>query len=91
MNANIYKHEFKARRKSVLIWSLSLLILVVFFFSIYPAFSEQAELLNEMLANFPPQLLAAFGMGNTDLADILGYFGFLFIFVQLCQAIQPVI
>jgi ABC-2 type transport system permease protein len=88
MNANIYKHEFKARRKSVLIWSLSLLILVVFFFSIYPAFSEQAELLNEMLANFPPQLLAAFGMGNTDLADILGYFGFLFIFVQLCLAIQ---
>ena len=88
MNANIYKYEFHARLKSVLIWSLSMVILIGFYFSIYPAFSEQAELVNEMMANFPPALLAAFGMGNIDMADILGYFGFMFIFVQLCLAIQ---
>lgn len=88
MNANIYKHEFQARLKSVIIWSIALIAILVIFFSIYPAFSEQAELLNEMMANFPPALLAAFGMGNIDLADMLGYFSFLFIFVQLFLAIQ---
>jgi ABC-2 type transport system permease protein len=88
MNTNIYKHEFQARLKSVVIWSLSLVILIVFYFSIFPAFSEQADLLNEMLANFPPQLLAAFGMGNVDMADLMGYLSFIFIFVQLCLAIQ---
>ena len=88
MNANIYKHEFHARLKSAVIWSLSILILIAFFFSIYPAFSEQAALLNELMANFPPQLLAAFGMGKMDLADILGYFSLVFLFVQLCLAIQ---
>ena len=88
MNANIYQHEFHARLKSVLIWSLSLVILIGFYFSIYPAFSEQAELVNEMMANFPPALLAAFGMGNIDMADIMGFFGFMIIFVQLCLAIQ---
>ena len=44
--------------------------------------------MNQMLAKFPPQLLAAFGMGNMDLASVLGFFGFLFVFVQLCLAIQ---
>ena len=88
MNTNIFRHEFLARLKSVLIWSVSIMLLIVFYFSIYPSFSEQAELMNEMLRKFPPQLLAAFGLGNMDLADLLGYLGFLFIFVQLCLAIQ---
>ena len=82
MNTNIYKHEFRARLKSVLIWSVSIMLLIVFYFSIYPSFSEQAELMNEMLAKFPPQLLAAFGLGNMDLASLLGFLGFLFIFAQ---------
>jgi ABC-2 type transport system permease protein len=88
MNANIYKHEFNARLKSVIIWSLSIALIILFFLSIFPAFSEQAELLKEMWAKFPPELLAAFGMGNIDMADLLSFFGFLFIFVQLCLAIQ---
>src|SRR5512139_2101256 len=88
MNTNIYKHEFRSRLKSVLIWSVSIFLLIAFYFSIYPAFSEQAELMNQMLAKFPPQLLAAFGLGNMDLASLLGFLGFLFVFVQLCLAIQ---
>jgi len=88
MNATIFKHEFGARLKSVIIWSVSLVILIVFFFSLFPSFSEQAALLNEMLAKFPPQLLEAFGMGNTDLSSLLGFFSLLFTFVQLCLAIQ---
>ena len=88
MSANIYLHELRARLKSVITWSLSVMLLVIFFLSIFPSFSEQAALMNEMLAKFPPQLLAAFGMGNINLADMLGYYGFLFIFVQLCLSIQ---
>lgn len=88
MNANIYSHEFRAQLRSVIIWSVALALLVLFFFSIYPAFSDQAALMNEMLSRFPPELLAAFGMDNLDLASVLGYYSFLFLFVQLCLAIQ---
>lgn len=88
MSANIYLHEFRSRLKSVITWSIGLMLLILFFLSIFPSFSQQADLLNEMLAKFPPQLLAAFGMGNINLADILGYYAFLFIFVQLCLSIQ---
>ncbi|OGO29599.1 MAG: hypothetical protein A2136_07780 [Chloroflexi bacterium RBG_16_54_11] len=88
MSTTIYKHEFRARLKSVLTWSVSLALLILFYLSIFPSFSEQAALLNEMWSKFPPQLLAAFGIGKIDLANILGYYGFIFVFVQLCLAIQ---
>jgi ABC-2 type transport system permease protein len=88
MSANIYRHEFRTRLRSVLIWSLSLAFLVVFFFSLFPAFSDQAELMNEVMSKFPPEMRAAFGLDNMDLATVLGYFGFIFLFVQLCLAIQ---
>ena len=88
MNANIYRHEFRARLRSVLIWSLALTFLTLFFFAMFPVFADQAALMNEMLAKFPPELLAAFGMENMDLATVLGFYSFVFFFIQLCLAIQ---
>jgi len=88
MNANIYRHEFRIRLKSVIIWSLALTFLVVFFFSLFPVFADQAALMNEFLARYPQELRAAFGMDNMDLATVLGFYSFVFMFVQLCLAIQ---
>ena len=88
MNANIYRHEFRARLKSVIIWSLSLSALISFFFSLFPVFADEAALMNEFLARYPQELRAAFGMDNMDLSTVLGFFSFLFMFVQLCLAIQ---
>jgi ABC-2 type transport system permease protein len=88
MNANIYRHEFLARLKSVIIWSLALTLLTVFFFSMFPVFSDQAALMNEFLARYPQQLRAAFGMDRMDLATVLGFYSLVFMFIQLCLAIQ---
>ena len=62
--------------------------IILIFFSIFPSFADQAALLNQTLSKFPPALLAAFGMNQVDLATMLGYFSFIFLFVQLCIAIQ---
>jgi ABC-2 type transport system permease protein len=88
MSANIYRHEFLTRLKSVAIWSLSLTFLVIFYFSLFPVFADQAALMNEFLARYPQELRAAFGMDNMDLATVLGFYSFIFMFVQLCLAIQ---
>jgi beta-exotoxin I transport system permease protein len=88
MSATIYKHEFRSRLRSVLIWSLSVAAMVLFFFSIFPAFADEAALMNQLLAKFPPQLLEAFGMNRMDLSSVAGFYSFLFVFVQLCLAIQ---
>ncbi len=88
MSATIFNYEFRARLRSVIIWSIGIGILVVFFSSIFQSFAQQAALVNELLSKFPPELLAAFGLGSIDLTSLLGYLSFLFIFVQLCLAIQ---
>jgi ABC-2 type transport system permease protein len=88
MNANIYRHEFLTRMKSVLIWSLSMTALVLFYFSLFQTFAEQAELTKQMIAKFPPALLEAFGISKVDLSTVLGFYSLVFVFVQLCLTIQ---
>jgi ABC-2 type transport system permease protein len=88
MSTNIYRHELQARLRSVIIWSLAIAFLVVFYFAMFPVFADQAELMNQMMANFPPELRAAFGMDNMNLATVLGFYSLIFLFAQLCLAIQ---
>ena len=88
MSANIYKHEFRIRLQSVVIWSLAMTAIVFVFFSFFSVFADQAALMNEMMAKFPPELLTAFGMDNMDLSSVLGFMSFIFFFLQLCLAIQ---
>lgn len=88
MNRSIFRHEWRIRRRSVLTWSLSLVALFLVFFSFFPTFADQAEVMNQMMASFPPELITAFGMDQTDFSTVLGYFGFMLLFVQLCLAIQ---
>jgi len=88
MSANIYAHEFRARLRSVIIWSLAVTALLFFYFSFFSAFADQAALMNQMLERFPPQLRAAFGMDAMDLSTVLGFYSFIFLFIQLCLAIQ---
>lgn len=88
MNANIYKYEFGARLRSVLIWSLSAAAMFLIFFAFFTTFANQAALMNEMLSRFPAEMRAAFGMDRMDLATVLGFYSFIFLFVQLILAIQ---
>lgn len=88
MKKNIYKHEFKMNLRSAIIWSIAVAVLLFVYISLFSSIAVDTELLNEMLAEFPEELLLAFGMENMDLASVLGYFSFLFLFVQICLAIQ---
>jgi ABC-2 type transport system permease protein len=72
----------------VITWSASVAVLITVFTSLFPSFSKQAILVDEMLQNFPPQLLIAFGLNDVNLSTVLGFFGFTYLFVQVCLAIQ---
>lgn len=88
MSASIFQQEFKMMLRSVITWSVSVTALIVVFVSLFSSFATDAALLSEMLANFPDELLAAFGLTGVDLSTILGYFSLAFLFVQVCLAIQ---
>jgi len=85
---NIYKHEFKMIRNSVITWSLSVSLLLLVFMSLYSSFANDAAILNEAMAQFPKELLMAFGMNGIDMSTVLGFFSFAFLFCQLCLSIQ---
>ncbi|MGQ9555469.1 MAG: ABC transporter permease [Anaerolineae bacterium] len=88
MSITIYRHELKMHLRSVITWSVAIAALVFVYVSLFSSFAKDAELLNEMMANFPEELLMAFGMNGVDLSTVLGYFSFIFLFVQVCLAIQ---
>jgi ABC-2 type transport system permease protein len=88
MSATIFRHEFLSRLRSILIWSVAVAAVLLFFFSLYSGFSDQAALINQMWAKFPPGMRAAFGMDKLDMSTVLGFYGFLLMFVQLFLAIQ---
>lgn len=88
MSATIYRHELFTRLKSTITWSLAVMAIVVLFFSIFPVFADQAAVINEMWNKFPPGLREAFSMDKLNMATVLGFYGFVLIFVQLCLAIQ---
>jgi len=69
-------------------WSIAVIAIIFLMMSIFSSFAEDAALMEETLASFPPELLAAFGMTDLDMASVLGYFSFIFVFVQICLAIQ---
>ena len=85
---NIYKHEFKMSMGSVITWSVSIAVLILVFMSMFSAFAADAQVLNQMMAKFPKELLMAFGMTGIDMSTVLGFFGLIFTFVQICLSIQ---
>jgi ABC-2 type transport system permease protein len=74
--------------KSVVTWSVAVAALIFVYISLFSSFAKDAELLNEAIANFPEELRMAFGMNGVDLSTVLGFYSFVFLFAQICLAIQ---
>lgn len=86
---NIYKFEIKGYFRTLWIWVLSLLALLLMYMAFYPVMSDDAQMMDKILEHYPEELLKAFGMGGSiSLATVFGFFTFTFVFVQLCLAVQ---
>lgn len=85
---NIYKQEFRMNLKSVVTWSFWVAVFIVLYTAALSSIATDAALLNEMMANFPEELLIAFGMQGLDMSTVLGGYSFVFLFCQVLLAIQ---
>lgn len=88
MNKAIYRYELRQSWTSVGIWAGSLAALLLVFMALFPSFSADVAAMDQVLANFPPELKSVFGLDALNLATLEGYFGLCFVFCQLCLAIQ---
>lgn len=86
---NIYMRELKAHRKSLIIWSVSMALLIAGGMGKYSAgMGAGAGGFNEMIDIFPESLQKLFGVGVLDLTNVLDYFGVLFIYLALMVAVH---
>ncbi|EKN69257.1 ABC transporter permease [Neobacillus bataviensis LMG 21833] len=83
---NIFLHELKAYRKSTVIWSISLVLIIVLFMSFYPSFAKDADEFNKIMEGYPEPIRDAFNLG--DLSTLTGFYCFPLSFITLCGAIQ---
>jgi ABC-2 type transport system permease protein len=85
---NIFIHEFRSYLKSVGIWSVAIFLIILVYFSAFNTIAVEAAELEELMSSFPEELLIAFGMNDMDFTSLLGFFGVVFLFCQICLAIQ---
>ncbi|MFD2671052.1 ABC transporter permease subunit [Marinicrinis sediminis] len=71
----IYKRELRKNVKSLLIWSVILCGLILMSLSIYPQFTENKDMIDELLQAYPEPFKEAFGMNDLDFGSLLGFYG----------------
>ena len=88
---NIYKRELRAHRKSLIIWSVSMFLLIVGGMGKYSAsIGAGAGSFNELIAQMPKSLQNLMGVGVFDFSNAMDYFGILFLYLALMAAVHAV-
>jgi ABC-2 type transport system permease protein len=85
---NIYLHELKAYRKSTMIWTVTLIAMVVLFLSIFPTFARDAVEYQKLLEGYPEAVRKAIRLELDTVFTILGFYSYSFLYISLCGAIQ---
>jgi ABC-2 type transport system permease protein len=85
---NIFIREMKAHRKSLIIWAISILLMVIASMGKYAGLSSSGQSINEMIAQMPKSLQAIIGTGTFDISKASGYYGVLFIYLLLMATIH---
>lgn len=85
---NIIKHELRLYLKSTITWILSLIGVMIMFVSIFPAFKGSIGAMNTVLESFPEALKKMLGLTSMDMSNVIGFFGFMFMYITLIGAIQ---
>lgn len=85
---NIYLKEMQSHRKSLIYWSIGIILMVVSGMNKYTSLSSSGQSMNELMADMPLSLKAIIGVGTFDLSKASGYYGMLFLYLLLMATIH---
>lgn len=85
---NVFLREMKAYRKSLIIWSIGLVLLIFMGNTEYSSLSSSGQSLNELVESMPKALQALMGTGTLDLSTPIGYFAILYLYLLLMATIH---
>lgn len=84
---NIYRQELKVLALPMVYWTLGMLFFVLLFMLVYPPVAADVRGFEAILANFPPELRKALGVTTLNLARLLDFFAFIFVYILLIGAV----
>lgn len=85
---NIFLHELKAYRKSIIIWACSMSLLAVLYIFLFKGLGNDIEDFKAFLSNMPDVVKRGFNILVDSISTLEGFYSFVFSFVVLCGAIQ---
>jgi ABC-2 type transport system permease protein len=85
---NIFLREMKSHRKSLILWSIGIFLMVVSGMAKYEAYSSSGQSINDLMGEIPKSVKAVLGMGDVDLSTIGGYYSLLFLYILLMATIH---
>ncbi|WLR41378.1 ABC transporter permease subunit [Bacillus carboniphilus] len=80
---NIILKELRADLKSLIIWSVGFVFMIVAGMSKFSAFSSSDQSVNEFFQTMPETLQAIMGTGTFDLSTALGFYGVLTLYLLI--------
>ena len=83
---NIFKHELKANLKSLVIWSVIMILLILVGTSKFSAYYNNPEML-AFLNSLPPAVIDAMSLTSFNLTTVTGFYGLMFLYFGLLGAI----
>ncbi|MFP4698607.1 MAG: ABC transporter permease subunit [Eubacteriales bacterium] len=88
---NIYLQELRAHRKSLIIWSVSMVLLIIAGMGKFSAgVGAGAGSFNEMMEQLPDSIQNLMGVGVFDLSKPLDFYGVLFLHIGLLATVYSV-
>ncbi len=85
---NIFSRELKEHRKSLIIWSIVIFLMIVSSIAKFTAYAETGQSMNELLSQIPSSIKAVLGMGDFDLTKISGFYGMLYLYLLLLATVH---
>jgi len=85
---NIFLHELKAYRKSIIIWSCSMAALASFYIIMFSGIASDIETFKTLLKNMPEVVRKLLSIYVDSISTLEGFYSFVFVYIVLCGAIQ---
>ena len=87
----LYLQEIRQNAKSLIIWIICVVGLYTFSMSMFPSFSQNPQMINDMMKMFPKEMLDAFGISAADLSKPLDYMSYMFQYILLAVGAQAIL
>ncbi len=85
---NMYIHELKAGKRSTIIWTVTLLAILILYMSFYTMIKNDADAFVKIMEGVSPVIRQALGIAINQITSPLGYYSFVFSFILFLGALQ---